>query len=87
MSLTTVLTAAAALLAVVLLAVLAGRAARATGLGKRAAGARLHLEESLALDARRRLLLVRCDGRQVLLLTGPQDRVVGWLDEPGRTVP
>ena len=44
---------------------------------------RLRLEQALALDARRRLLLVRCDGRGVLLLTGgTQDMVVGWLDPP-----
>ena len=82
MSAFTVLTAAAALLATVLLAVLAGRAARATGLGRSGTGERLRVEESLALDARRRLLLIRCEGRLVLLLTGPQDRVVGWIDEP-----
>ena len=41
----------------------------------------LRLEQALALDARRRLLLVRCGHRRVLLLTGPaQDTVVGWLD-------
>jgi len=44
----------------------------------------LALEQSLALDARRRLHLVRCTGRQVLLLTGgAQDVVVGWLDRGG----
>ena len=41
----------------------------------------LRLEQALALDARRRLLLVRCGPRRVLLLTGPgADTVVGWLD-------
>ena len=40
----------------------------------------LVVEHSLALDARRRLVLIRCEGRQLLLLTGgPQDVLVGWL--------
>jgi flagellar protein FliO/FliZ len=35
----------------------------------------------LALDARRRLHLVKCGQRRVLLLTGgAQDIVVGWVD-------
>ncbi|RAI57314.1 hypothetical protein DOO78_19710 [Roseicella frigidaeris] len=47
-------------------------------------GHRLALAESLALDPRRRLLLVRCDGRELLLLTGgSQDAVIGWLPGPG----
>jgi flagellar protein FliO/FliZ len=47
-------------------------------------GRRLALEEALALDPRRRLLLVRCDGRGLLLLTGgTQDAVLGWLPEQG----
>ena len=41
----------------------------------------LVVEHSLALDTRRRLLLVRCEGRQLLLLTGgPQDILVGWME-------
>ncbi len=33
-----------------------------------------------AIDPRRRLVLARCDGREVLLLVGgPTDTVVGWL--------
>jgi flagellar protein FliO/FliZ len=44
----------------------------------------LVLEQVLALDARRRLLLVRCGPRRLLLLTGgPQDVAVGWTDAPG----
>ena len=45
------------------------------------------MQDVLALDARRRLHLVKCDQRRVLLLTGgAQDVVVGWLDpeEPPR---
>jgi len=74
------MTAAAALAAVVALILLAGRLARRAGLAPRAGHGRLRLEEALPLDARRRLLLVRCDGRALLLLTGgAQDQVVGWL--------
>ncbi|MFC7474034.1 flagellar biosynthetic protein FliO [Dankookia sp. GCM10030260] len=46
------------------------------------AGRRLAIAEVMALDARRRLVLVRCDGRELLLLTGGgQDALVGWLPE------
>jgi flagellar protein FliO/FliZ len=45
------------------------------------AGRELAVCETLALDPRRRLHLVRCGNRRVLLLTGgPQDVVVGWPD-------
>ena len=64
------------------LVLLAGRAARATGWAPRVAGGgRMSLVQSLALDPRRRLHLVRCDGRHVVLLTGGgNDVVAGWLD-------
>ncbi|MCO6419903.1 flagellar biosynthetic protein FliO [Siccirubricoccus sp. KC 17139] len=74
------LQAAAALAAVLGPLWLAARA-----LGRRQGGAarpgrRLALLESLALDPRRRLLLIRCDGREALLLTGgTEDRMLGWL--------
>ena len=43
---------------------------------------RLQLRDTIALDPRRRVHLVACDGRLVLLLTGgSQDIVVGWLSE------
>lgn len=78
-----VLTAAAALPVVLGLIWLAGRLARVSGIGLRrspgAKGRALALEESLALDQRRRLLLVRCEAGRVLLLTGGTDLVVGWL--------
>ncbi|MBK1661981.1 hypothetical protein CKO45_27700 [Paracraurococcus ruber] len=52
--------------------------------GPGAPGRRLAVAEALALDPRRRLLLVRCDDRELLLLTGGgQDAVIGWL--PGKT--
>ncbi|MBR0683095.1 hypothetical protein GXW74_21575 [Roseomonas eburnea] len=78
------LTAAAALIGVLALILLAARLARGAGLTPRAGGGRLRVEDSLPLDARRRLVLVRCDGRNLLLLTGgAQDLVVGWLPEAG----
>ncbi len=77
------ITAALALAGVVALILLAGRLARRAGLAPPANG-RLRIEESVSLDARRRLVLVRCDGRTLLLLTGgAQDQVVGWLPEGG----
>lgn len=43
----------------------------------------LKLEQVLALDARRRLVLVRCGERRLLLLTGGvQDVMLGWLEAP-----
>jgi len=77
-----ILTAIAALVAVLALIWLAGRALRLGGLARRPAGGGvLAVQDVLALDARRRLHLVACDGRRVLLLTGgAQDVVVGWLD-------
>ena len=83
MTTTSVLTAVAALAAVLLLILLAGRLARMTRFARpgRSGPPRLVLQDSLVLDPRRRLLLVQCDGRSVLLLTGPTDRVVGWLPD------
>jgi flagellar protein FliO/FliZ len=80
-----ILKSAGALAAVALPLWLGARAFRGGRTG-RGAGRRLAVEEALALDARRRLLLVRCDGREVLLLTGGgQEAVIGWL--PERTAP
>ncbi len=71
--------AAGALAAVLGLILMAGKLARQAGLAPQA-GKRLRVEESVALDTRRRLILVRCDERSLLLLTGgSQDQVVGWL--------
>lgn len=79
-------------LAVVLgLVLLAGRAVRAGGWAPRLAGTgggQLALVQSIALDPRRRLHLVRCDGRHVLLLTGgATDLVAGWLEPPPGDTP
>ena len=47
------------------------------------AGRTLVLRESIALDPRRRVHLVQCGQRQVVLLTGGgQDLVVGWVQDP-----
>ncbi|HEY3846876.1 MAG TPA: hypothetical protein VGL95_07160 [Acetobacteraceae bacterium] len=74
-------TAVAALAVVLALVWLGARAARLTGLAPRPTGARiLALQDAMALDSRRRLLVVRCGARDVVLLTGGgQDVVVGWL--------
>jgi flagellar protein FliO/FliZ len=78
----TLLSASLALAGVLLLIVLAGRVARMTRLGRNPDSGRLRIVESLALDTRRKLVLVSCDGRGLLLLTGAQDQVVGWLADP-----
>jgi hypothetical protein len=50
-------------------------------LGRLRGGGALAIEQVLALDGRRRLCIVRCEQRRVLLLVGGnQDLVVGWLD-------
>jgi len=76
----------AALAAVLLLAWGAAALARRTGLARpSSAQRRLSLEATLALDPRRRLLVVRCDGREGLILTGPAgDAWLGWLESAGR---
>jgi flagellar protein FliO/FliZ len=83
---TSILLSVLALCAVLALILGAGRIARSGLLTPRLVpGGRLSLVQVLALDPRRRLNLVRCDDRHVLVLTGgTQDVVVGWLDEPAR---
>jgi flagellar protein FliO/FliZ len=76
------ISAGAALAGVILLILLAGRAAKATWFGRIQGSGRMRLVESLALDPRRKLILVSCDGRGLLLLTGTQDQVVGWIADP-----
>nr|WP_294546278.1 flagellar biosynthetic protein FliO [uncultured Rhodopila sp.] len=45
-------------------------------------GRTLVVRETIALDPRRRLHLVQCADRQVILLTGGgQDLVVGWITD------
>lgn len=83
---TSILTAIAALVAVLALIWVAGRIARFGGMARRpVSGGVLAVQDVLALDARRRLHLISCDRRRVLLLTGgAQDVVVGWLDAADR---
>lgn len=43
-------------------------------------GGRLGVRAVCAVDPRRRLVLIACDGREALLLTGPAgDQFLGWL--------
>ena len=76
--------AVGALLAVLGLVWLLARGARRAGMAAPAnAQGRLGLEARLPLDAKRRLLLLRVDGREVLLLVGPQgETLLGWLPAP-----
>lgn len=62
--------AAASLLLVIALAVGLGRALRLAG-AARSGGGRLAVIEVVAVDPRRRLVLLRYDGREALVLTGP----------------
>jgi flagellar protein FliO/FliZ len=78
------LTGIAALAAVLALVYGAGRLARISGWAARGgvAGRRLRLEESLAIDSRRQLKLLSCDGRSLLVMTGgTADLVIGWVPE------
>ena len=88
-SLSPLLTATLALAVVLGLIGLTAAVARRSGFagrfgirraGRRGGSGPLALEASFALDPRRRLHLLRCGDRQVLLLTGgPQDLLLGWL--------
>lgn len=67
----TIGSAAAALTLVVMLIACAGWVARHFGAARRITGTRrLALRETLALDARRRLHLLECDGETILVLSG-----------------
>ncbi len=83
-SLTTLLTAGAALAGVVGVILLIGQVLRHTTLAKPRSSARLLIvRDTISLDARRRLHLVQHGERSVLLLTGGEtDVVVGWVDGP-----
>jgi flagellar protein FliO/FliZ len=72
-------------LAVVLMLILAGTRLLQSGLWRSQprTGRTLVLRESIALDPRRRVHLVQCGQRQVILLTGGgQDVVIGWMQDP-----
>ena len=75
------LQAVGALLAVLGLAFLLARLARGSRLTGAAPGARLSVAAALAVDTRRRALILRVDGRELLLVG---DQVVGWLPEGPR---
>ncbi len=72
-----------ALLLVLGLIWIATRAARLAGFVRPApAGGRLRLVQALSIDPRRRVVMVACDGRELLLLTGgPNDVALGWMPE------
>ena len=78
-----------ALLAVLALILLAGRLAKMTNVARILPcrprhSARLRILDTLALDRARRLHIIRCDGRDLLLLTGgPSDLKVSWLPTTG----
>lgn len=73
-----------ALLAVLALIGLAAHAARRLGLvangGVIARKRRLHLVETLAIDARRRAAIISCDGREHLVLLGAQSETLVAAD-------
>jgi flagellar protein FliO/FliZ len=86
MTMTQVFLVFPALALVLALAVLAGRAAQRFGLAPKTMGGRLEAVQAIALDGRRRVHLLRCDDRHVLLLTGGgNDVLLGWV-EPAREV-
>ncbi len=64
------------------LALLAGRLAKSFGLAPRSTrGGRLEAVQAIALDSRRRIHLIRCEHRHVLVLTGGgTDLLLGWVD-------
>lgn len=81
------LSAGAALAIVLLLIVAAGRLIRFGHFAPRGKGDQaLSVQKTVALDSRRRLHLIHCGSRRVVLLTGgTQDLVVGWIPD-GDTV-
>ncbi|HTR16584.1 MAG TPA: flagellar biosynthetic protein FliO [Acetobacteraceae bacterium] len=88
MSTSQILTALAALAAVLALILLARQAVRLAGGGRGTVGRLLRVSETVPLDGRRRLHLIDCDGRRALLLTGgPQDLLLGWIGETPAAAP
>jgi flagellar protein FliO/FliZ len=80
-----------ALIATLSLLGLAAYGARRFGLlqmgGAARAARRLKVSESLIIDARRRLVLVKCDAREHLILLSPTgDCVVAGFDAPPETI-
>jgi len=79
----TVTVAMIALIGVLVLIGLLGRLLQATGWrATPRTGRSLIVRETIALDPRRRLHLIECADRQVIILTGGNhDLVVGWVRE------
>jgi flagellar protein FliO/FliZ len=74
--------AVVALAAVLALIWLTQRILRAGGLAPRSSSGRLALVSMIALDPRRKIALVRCDNRYLLLLTGgANDLLLGWIPD------
>lgn len=74
------LTAATALGAVICAILFAAYVLRRTGFARPAGSTRLQLREMLPLDRTRKLYLVTCDGRDLLMVAGPAgDTLVGWV--------
>jgi flagellar protein FliO/FliZ len=80
----TILLVGGVLIGVIALIGVAARLFQFSGWRTHPSGGRtLILRESIALDPRRRIHLVQCGQRQVVLLTGGgQDLVIGWMQEP-----
>jgi flagellar biogenesis protein FliO len=77
-----VLSSLFALAAVLALILLAAKLLRLSGITPKSTG-RLSLQSTLPLDPRRRLQLVRADGREFLLLTGgATDLLIAELGNP-----
>ena len=79
-----VLTTAAALVAVVGMILLVRFGSRLAGFvaPRTNPGGALSLDASLLIDPKRRLCLIGCQGRQLLLLTGgTTDVLLGWLPD------
>lgn len=78
-------TAILALAAIIGLLLLLARLARVSGIAPAAGARRIALLEALPIDARRRAVLLRCDGREVLLVIGGEaDVVIGWLPDAAK---
>lgn len=88
MSVHDLLTIGAGLAAVIVMILLARYGTRFIGLFPNAGQKQtmLTLRATLPIDARRRLTLVDCDGRRLLLLTGgTTDLMLGWLPPDERS--
>nr|WP_321984386.1 hypothetical protein [uncultured Lichenicoccus sp.] len=90
MSVHDLLTIGAGLAAVIVMILLARYGTRFTGLLPKPGQKQtvLSIRASLSIDPRRRLNLIDCDGRRLLLLTGgTTDLMLGWLPQDERPDP